>query len=340
VENKLLKGVVFNLLLLAIPRKQAMTPALKIHHFLGLFGLILLLSCGKKPPKANFEFSVKNAGMVEFYNTTVGIVDSYTWVFDDGDSSELVNPIHRYNAPGTYNVTLYATNENGEEMVSKAVEIEIGEREDFSGHPAFADADVYLIAQNRITYFADSPLVVQNIRGAAIAGLYDTTNFFVDAGVVSANGERLEQQDDNTYFYLSDDSSYYFTDQVNWRVDGGAQYPTIIESHVSRWPSISGIIYNPIVNTASNYVLGMQSPPVDADGVLYQITDTSGTVLVSRAELPSFSSFTFQTSDLDSLTSGVAKVRILAYNFDSMRVDGRKLYFVNESSTETQVEIN
>jgi gliding motility-associated-like protein len=35
---------------------------------------------------------------------------SYLWKFGDGDSSTLTNPAHKYDAPGYYRVTLYASN--------------------------------------------------------------------------------------------------------------------------------------------------------------------------------------------------------------------------------------
>ena len=299
----------------------------------------MLFSCGKKAPKANFDSVVKRAGVVDFLNTSVGVVDEFIWIFDDGDSSFAINPVHRYNEPGLYSVKLIAKNENGSDEVVKEVDIVGGDREDLSGHPSFSDADGYLIAQNEIVFVEGSPFQIQNIRGKALVGFYDTTNFFVDVGVVSANGERLSQSDNNTYVFSSPDSSYYFKEQVNWRVDGGQRYPTIIESRQTAWPSISGIQFNPTIDRSTTYTLSLNGLPSDADAVLYQIMDTSGTVLLSREENSSFSSYNFTSFELDTLTAGLAKVRILAYNYDTFIVDQRKIYFVNEASTEAAVEI-
>ena len=272
-------------------------------------------------------------------NTSVGVVDEYLWIFDDGDSSMAVNPVHRYNEPGVYSVKLIATNENGSDEVVKEVDIVEGDREDLSGHPSFDDADGYLIAQNEISFLDDMPFEIQNIKGVALAGFYDTTNFFVDLGVVSASGEELEQSDNNTYVFRSPDSSYYFQDQVSWRVDGGLRYPTIIESRTGTWPTISGIQFNPTIDRTSSYTLSLNGLPGDADAVLYQIMDTSGTVLLSRQENSSFSSYNFTSFEMDTLTAGLAKVRILAFNFDTLIVDQRKIYLINEASTEADVRI-
>ncbi|MES2593081.1 MAG: PKD domain-containing protein [Bacteroidota bacterium] len=49
-------------------------------------------------------------------NSSVNSPDSiatYLWNFDDGSSSNLKTPVHKYAAPGTYNVTLVTTTANG-----------------------------------------------------------------------------------------------------------------------------------------------------------------------------------------------------------------------------------
>jgi len=42
-----------------------------------------------------------------------GAITSWDWNFGDGNSSDLQNPVHSYDAPGTYTVTLTAYNESG-----------------------------------------------------------------------------------------------------------------------------------------------------------------------------------------------------------------------------------
>ena len=59
---------------------------------------------------ANFSWTVTqtNPLRIEFQNlsTPLATTDSITWTFGDGSSSNQVNPVHIYNAPGTYNVCL------------------------------------------------------------------------------------------------------------------------------------------------------------------------------------------------------------------------------------------
>ncbi|MBN4051539.1 PKD domain-containing protein, partial [bacterium AH-315-M05] len=47
---------------------------------------------------------------VSFIDTSLGNPDAWYWDFGDGDTSTLQNPTHTYNTPGSYSVTLAATN--------------------------------------------------------------------------------------------------------------------------------------------------------------------------------------------------------------------------------------
>ena len=48
----------------------------------------------------------------DFNNASSGAV-SYTWDFNDGNTSTAINPSHQYNLTGAFNVTLVATNSSG-----------------------------------------------------------------------------------------------------------------------------------------------------------------------------------------------------------------------------------
>ncbi|MFN8318921.1 MAG: PKD domain-containing protein [Saprospiraceae bacterium] len=58
---------------------------------------------------------VCNNSPISFINTSTG-ASSYYWDFGDGNNSTATNPTHVYNTPGTYTVTLYATNDNYDNM--------------------------------------------------------------------------------------------------------------------------------------------------------------------------------------------------------------------------------
>lgn len=68
-------------------------------------------------PVANFNVSTVCLGNdTEFENissTSSGSITSYSWDFDDGNTSTLENPIHSYTNTGSYDVTLTVTSNNG-----------------------------------------------------------------------------------------------------------------------------------------------------------------------------------------------------------------------------------
>jgi len=78
-------------------------------------------------PIANFIISshtLFNDLPITFQNTTIDGV-SYQWTFGDGHSSTVIHPNNTYDVPGTYTVTLIATNEIGcKDTIQKPITIQ------------------------------------------------------------------------------------------------------------------------------------------------------------------------------------------------------------------------
>lgn len=78
-------------------------------------------------PIANFEISSNTLFddlPITFQNTTVN-GDTYQWFFGDGNTSTVVHPNNTYDDPGTYLITLIATDEKGcTDTISKPISIE------------------------------------------------------------------------------------------------------------------------------------------------------------------------------------------------------------------------
>jgi hypothetical protein len=55
---------------------------------------------------------------VQFYNESIGIIDSYLWNFGDGRTSTDENPLHIYRQPGRYTVSLTVYGVGGEASVT------------------------------------------------------------------------------------------------------------------------------------------------------------------------------------------------------------------------------
>ena len=74
-----------------------------------LFFLSFFLSAQVQPASCEASFSASYMGMkATFTNTSSGFSQNvtYSWSFGDGNNSSLENPIHTYQALGTYNVKL------------------------------------------------------------------------------------------------------------------------------------------------------------------------------------------------------------------------------------------
>jgi len=81
-------------------------------------GCELTLTADLQPtiPSPSFTFTGQCEGLFTFTNTTTisnNGQGTYLWNFGDNTTSTLTNPTHIYQTPGTYNVTLSVTTDNG-----------------------------------------------------------------------------------------------------------------------------------------------------------------------------------------------------------------------------------
>jgi PKD repeat protein len=66
----------------------------------------------------------ENGATIQF-DATLTDADSFLWVFGDGNTSTIEDPLHTYDVNGTYTVTLTATNECGEVVEMLTVDIAV-----------------------------------------------------------------------------------------------------------------------------------------------------------------------------------------------------------------------
>lgn len=83
-------------------------------------------------PDANFEFREIAGQEVLFRDTSTNEPTRWAWTFGDGESSSERNPSHDYAAPGTYTVTLTATNLAGSSTETKFVTVRGALEADFT----------------------------------------------------------------------------------------------------------------------------------------------------------------------------------------------------------------
>lgn len=73
-------------------------------------------------PAVGFSSVELPGNVFKFTNTTTG-ADSFFWDFGDGQTSEVGSPEHTYSEPGTFTVTLTATNECGSSSKEEVIVI-------------------------------------------------------------------------------------------------------------------------------------------------------------------------------------------------------------------------
>ena len=73
-------------------------------------------------PRADFTFTTSNLTVV-FTDTSTGRPNRWLWDFGDGNTSQLQNPAQTYAGPGTFIVTLTATNSLGSDTRARPVTV-------------------------------------------------------------------------------------------------------------------------------------------------------------------------------------------------------------------------
>jgi GH18 family chitinase/PKD repeat protein len=82
------------------------------------------------PPGSQFTSNITSGTSpltVQFTDTSTASPTSWLWNFGDGGTSTAENPVHTYSIPGTYNVSLEATNEEGSNTTTNSDYISVVE---------------------------------------------------------------------------------------------------------------------------------------------------------------------------------------------------------------------
>lgn len=94
----------------------------KITLLVAFFFSLLLIKA--QIPIANFSFSnVCDGDAASFVDLSTNTPTTWEWDFGDGGTSNLQNPNYNYTAPGSYNVTLIATNGFGSDTTQQFISV-------------------------------------------------------------------------------------------------------------------------------------------------------------------------------------------------------------------------
>ena len=105
-----------------------MTPLNGLFKALAVVALSFLAAVGGDGPAPRAAISMTTASpaaasSVKFVDASVGSPTAWSWDFGDGTGSNLQNPSHRFASPGTYIVTLRATNASGSTTTTQSVTV-------------------------------------------------------------------------------------------------------------------------------------------------------------------------------------------------------------------------
>jgi PKD repeat protein len=82
------------------------------------------------PPAADFSFSPANprpGQTVSFSDRSAGGASAWRWDFGDNKTSDIQNPAHVFENPGTYTVTLRASNDAGPSTTTRSIPVSYGD---------------------------------------------------------------------------------------------------------------------------------------------------------------------------------------------------------------------
>ncbi len=186
-------------------------------------GVLTIVSCKKdesKPkPTPDFTYEI-NDKTVTFTNSSTNAT-SYEWDFDDGTTSEEVNPVHEYAAYGDYDVRLTAIGEGGQE--TKRVTISVvkewpaitidGDFSDWdaveSFYGGYGDASGTLV-EAKVTSEASLSKLYIYVKGQMDA------DFPVVQIMINADGDTATGWRGIYSGYASDGAEYQFEYGVDW----------------------------------------------------------------------------------------------------------------------------
>jgi PKD repeat protein len=106
-------------------------------------GLIVLVSCGKKPvSEFTADKSEVTVGEAVTFTNTATDAYYYHWKFGDGSSSREANPVHIFDKAGNYDVMLHVSNKGGDNWNTSSQPVTVyGYNSAFIGTWAMAELD-------------------------------------------------------------------------------------------------------------------------------------------------------------------------------------------------------
>ncbi|PSR04883.1 MAG: hypothetical protein BRD50_02570 [Bacteroidetes bacterium SW_11_45_7] len=244
-------------------------------------------------PKAAFQAdNVCDGKPVEFNNNSsipVG-VNNYNWDFDDGDGSVANEPDHLYDAPGTYNVTLVATSDNGcTDSVTSSVRVypvpEAGfEVDNVCDGDTVVFNDTSSILSGSLSYHWDfdyqpslAPDTINTSTEANPTWVYDEPGFYRVYQNVTSDKGCVDTARNNLYVHALPEIDAGKDTTISYG------YSTVLEAESNRNDNNADFFWEPNESLSSPMVLQPTAQPFE--DTEYQITVTDSNGCVSKDEV-------------------------------------------------------
>jgi len=212
-------------------------------------------------------------------------------------------------------------------------------------NPAPTDAFGALVAIKTANY-VDVPFfgTVNQAIGVAVGVFGDlTTATYVDAGTVSSNGSSLTKQTNSSYIYTPAaalPTGIDYGDDVSWNVTGNTTtgVPAIVVSPVNQMPSDPNYAGSATLGRTSDFTLSSSVAITGADSVIFSVIGNGVSLLKTKAG--SEQSAVFTAAEMATIPVGNGYIQIVPYNISSSIIEGKKIYFVNETVITKSVTFN
>ena len=323
---------------------------------------------GEDPPVADFSGSPTSGSaplFVSFTDASLGSPTSWSWTFGDGGTSTVQNPGYTYNNPGTFTVTLAATNAYGSDGETKTGYITVTAPVPvaaFSGSPTSGSAPLDVLFTDQSTNspttwdwtFGDGGTsTVQNPSHTYAAD----GDYTASLTVTNAYGSDTETKTD--YIRVATTSEvrdYASSEQTTTGTVTGSYLDTYSSDNVRE--ALAEIVYtghprkrysylehewtfNVTGGTAVTFYLeAYRLSNTDGDDFLFEYS-TDGATYLSLATVASATEQVYSVS-MPASTSGTVYVRVTdtnrvwdALSIDTVYVD--EMYFASEATPQSPV---
>lgn len=205
--------------------------------------------------------------------------------------------------------------------------------------PVYPGSDAVLYSVNEVFF---NEQAYGQAKGKARAFFPENTAGFLSAGTVKVQDTVLNFNN-HTYSYNPDQTNPEGIDFFNsgahrWNISGSTAFPEVNFMCTRSIPEIFPMVTtSTVIYREKSFGINTQQYINDADSLRYTIFSMDSYIYANRdAKTPLH---VFTPDQLTHLTPGPAILRLTAYNVNTLELNGKILTYINQSITDTAIEI-